>query len=331
MLLVIKDLWEEYIILMLKINKLKQVLRERLKEHVTLRDFTTMKVGGVADYFFEAQNTEDLISAIIAARADKIPFFIMGWGSNILISDYGYPGLVIKNKSRNISVLPDKAQVIADSGADLSKLILYAINRGLGGMEKLYGIPGSVGGAVYGNAGAYQIEIIDFIRSVTMLSPENKIVSKSAGWLEVKYRSTRLKRNKEKKYIILTVKFQLAHNKKKQMLMNIAEVKTKRDKRIGGLGPSCGSIFRNPASGKSYANTRLAKKKSAGYFLEQIGAKKMRVGDAAIFAKHANIIENKGKAKAVEVRELIENLREEVRKESGTELKEEIEYIGQWE
>lgn len=316
---------------MLKVNKLKKVFGSKLKEHVNLREYTTMRVGGVADYFFEAQNIEDLISVVIAAREDKIPFFIMGWGSNILVSDFGYPGLVIRNKSKNISFLPDKSQLITDSGVDLSRLILFALNNNLGGMESLYGIPGSVGGAVYGNAGAYQTEISDFVKSVTMLSPNNKVVSKTREWLEPEYRSTKLKREANDGYIILTVKLQLAHNKKEQILQRIAKTKKERNSKLGGLGPSCGSIFRNPQSGKSYPNQELAKRNSAGYLLDKIGAKKIRVGDAGIFQKHANIIENKGQASSQDVRLLIEKLREEVIRDAGVELHEEIEYVGQWE
>lgn len=314
-----------------KINKLKKVFGNRLKEHVTLRDFTSMKVGGVADYFLDAASTEDLISAVMAAREDKIPFFIMGWGSNILMSDYGYPGLIIRNKSHNISFLPDKSQIICDSGIDLSRLILYAVNNNLGGMEKLYGIPGSVGGAVYGNAGAYQVEITDFIKSITLLSSDNKVVNKKKDWLEARYRSTRLKRNDKDKYVILTVKFQLAHNKREQILERISKIKDERNSRFGSLGPSCGSIFRNPNAGKKYLSVEIAKKNSAGYLLEKVGAKKIRFGDAGIFSKHANVIENKGRATSTDIRLLIEKLRDEVRKDSGIELEEEIEYVGQWE
>lgn len=316
---------------MLKTKKLRKVLGEKLKEHITLREFTTMKVGGVADYFFEAKNIEDIISAVMAARADKVPFHIIGWASNIIVSDFGYPGLIIRNKSNNISYLPDKSQVIADSGVDLSRLILYAINQNLGGMEKLYGIPGSIGGAIYGNAGAYRQEISDFIKSVTLLSPNNKIVSKDKKWLETSYRSTRLKRSSKNEYIILTVKFQFAHNKKEQMLDNISKIKQERNKRLAGLGPSAGSIFKNPMAGKDYKTIEMAKQRSAGYLLDEAGVKKMSVGDAGVFEKHANIIENKGNANSRDIRLLIEKMRDSVRENSGVELEEEVEYVGQWE
>ena len=316
---------------MFKANKLKKVLGEKLREHVSMRDFTSIKIGGVCDYFFEATNVEEIIKAVMAAREDKMPFFIMGSGSNILVSDYGFGGLVIRNNSGNVAILPDKSQIIADSGVNLSQLILKSVNNGLGGLESLYGIYGTLGGAIYGNAGAYTVEMFNFVKSVTMLTPENKLVSKNREWFEPSYRESKLKREKLKDWVILTVKLQLAHNKKEQLFGNLAKVKTQRDEKLLGLGPSCGSIFRNPKPGKSFKDPKLAKINSAGYMLEQVEAKKMRVGDAGVFMRHANIIENKGKASANEVRLLIEEMKSKVHEKFKKNLVEEIEYVGQWD
>lgn len=316
---------------MYKINKLKKVLGRNLQEHVNIKNFTTIKVGGVADYYYKAKTIEDLVAAVICAREDKIPYFILGGGSNIIVSDYGFGGIIIHNQTSNISILPDKSQIIADSGVNLNSLILKSVGYGIGGLEPLYGIYGTIGGAVYGNAGAYQVEIFDFVKNVTMLTPNNKLVNKNKTWFEADYRSTKLKRNKVKDYIILTVKLQLAKNKKEKLLENIAYYKQQRDKKFATLGFSAGSIFKNPSSGKKYQDPELAKINSAGYILEEIGAKNMSIGDARIFNKHANIIENKGKASAQEIRNLIEILKEEVSQKKGVKLEEEIEYIGQWQ
>lgn len=322
---------------MYKIDKLKKVLGERLREHVVLRDFTTMKVGGVADYFFEAKNVSDLIEAVLAARADKIPYFILGGGSNVIISDYGYSGLVIRNCSFNISIVHDKSQIIADSGASLGSVILKAVDASLGGMEPLFGIYGTIGGAIYGNVEAYGTRIFDFVKSVTLLNPQDKIISKGAEWFESEYRMTKLKKEKniesekDSGYIILTVRLQLAHNKREQLLANINEVKIKRDEKFTELGPSSGSIFRNPTNIETYKNPEEAKKNSAGYLLDQIGAKLLKVGGAGVYKKHANIIENQNNATAMDVRNLVENMRDKVRAEKGIDLEEEVEYLGQWE
>lgn len=316
---------------MRKINKLKKVLKNGLKEHVNLKNFSTMKVGGVADYYYEAKTIEDLVAAIISAREDKIPYFILGGGSNIIFSDYGFGGIVIHNKTSNISILPDTSQVIIDSGVNLNRLILRMVDNGLGGLEPLFGIYGTVGGAVYGNAGAYKTEIFDFIKNVTLLTSNNKLVNKSKEWFLPSYRSTRLKKNKDKGYVILTVKLQLARNKKEQLLDNIVKYKTLRDEKFSNLKASAGSIFKNPKPGKIYKDAKLAKINSAGYILDQVGAKELSVGDAVVYNKHANIIENKGNAKAIEVKTLIDILKQKVKDEKGIELKEEVEFIGQWD
>ena len=312
-------------------EKLKKVFGEKLREHVSLRDMTSIHIGGVCDYFVDAKTIDDLITAIIAAKEDKIPYFILGGGSNILISDFGFPGLVIKNSTSNISILPDKSQIIADSGVNLGQLILRAISVGLGGLEPLYGIYGTLGGAVYGNAGAYGVEIFNFIKNVTLLNPDNKIQSVDRDWFEPTYRSSKLKKNKKKDYVILTIKIQLAQNKREQLLENLGKYKGQRDDKFKALGPSCGSIFKNPIPGKAFRDKELAKRNSAGYLLESIGAKNIRYGDAGIYQNHANIIENKGQATAREVRVLVEELKEKVKEAHGKNLQEEIEYVGQWE
>lgn len=316
---------------MLKVKKLKKIFGEKLKEHIVLRDYTSMKVGGVADYFLETENIEDLITAVIAAREDEIPFIILGWGSNVLVSDYGFGGLVIRNATKNISILPDKSQAIVDSGVGLSNLILKVADSDLGGMENLFGIPGTVGGAIYGNAGAYGTEIFDYVKSVTMLSANNKLITKDKKWFEVKYRSTKLKRNEKNEYIILTVIFQFAKNKKEHLIENISKIKKERSEKLSGLCASCGSVFKNPKSGKSYDNVELAKKQSAGFLLESVNAKKMNIGEAKVFEKHANIVHNTGNARAAEVRALIEQMKDAVRENKGINLEEEIEYVGQWD
>lgn len=334
---------------MYKIDKLKKVLGEKLQEHVVLRSYTTMKVGGVADYFFEAKNVSDLMEAVLAARADKIPYFMLGGGSNVIVSDYGYSGLIIRNCSSNISVVRDKSQIIADSGANFGSVILKAVDNSLGGLEPLFGIYGSIGGAIYGNAEAYGTRIFDFVKSVTVLNSQDKIVSYGADWFEPEYRSTKLKKEKsfrsthsmnsvqassgqeKSDCIILTVRLQLAHNKREQLLENINKIKTLRDEKFSELGPSCGSIFRNPSNIETYKNPDEAKKNSIGYILDQLEVKKCKVGGAGVYKKHANIIENQNNAKAIDIRNLIENIREKARSEKGIVLEEEVEYLGQWE
>lgn len=306
---------------MTKYNDLKKILGDKLKEHEPMKNHTTFGVGGVADFYFEAETIEDLIKAVEAARKLNINYLILGSGSNVLFSDYGFPGLVIINRTKNIAFILDKSQVICDSGVLLNRLIMEATDRDLSGLENLIGIPGTVGGAVYGNVGVKDCEIGDFIKGVTLLS-RGKIVRYSGKWLEPEYRITKLKKmGQENRPVILSVKLQLARSKKEDILRRIQEnLKWRREKQP--IGEKCaGSIFKN--SGQE-------KEKTAGYLLDQSGAKKIKVGDAEVSGIHANFIINKDKAKAYDIRMLIEQLRDLVREKQNIVLEEEIEYLGMW-
>lgn len=305
-------------------KELKSILGEGFKEHVVLRDYATMKVGGVADYFYLARTIDELVKAITAARQLNIPYEILGGGSNVIISDFGFGGLLVLNRTSNLAILEDKAQAIVDSGVSLARLIIEAANHNLGGLEAFYGIPGTVGGAVYGNAGSQDVEICQLLKSLTLFSPQGKIVKYPVSWLEAGYRTTKLKKLKKGNQlvpVILSAKFQLSHNKKEEILRKIAYYKKLRQEKQPYNQPSAGSIFKNP--GKE-------PEKSAGYILERIGAKRTKVGDARVSKKHANFIINYGKAKAVDIRSLIDQLRDKAREKEGIILEEEIEYIGQW-
>lgn len=314
-----------------------------VRDHVVMRDYTTFKVGGVADYFIEANTVDQLVRAVKAALSLKIPYFILGNGSNILLSDYGFPGLVIKNKTSSISFMEEKSQVIADSGVMLSKLIMESISHDLAGLEFLYGIPGTVGGSVYGDAGANGSAIGDYVRSLTLLEidPEDnipKIVQREASWMNFGYRTTRLKEMKSKnKPVILSVRFQFSRNQQKELMRRINMYKEKRVQ-TQPIGLLAGCIFKNPIPNVlkniTGSGTRgmpeLPKERTAGFMLDKSGAKKLQTSHAVVSNKHANFVVNKDGAKATEIRTLIEQMRERVRSEFNVTLEEEIEYIGQW-
>lgn len=317
-------------------NKLKQELGEELKQDISLLDYTTMKVGGVADYFYVAQNIDELVKAVLAAKELGIKFFIIGGGSNILVSDDGFRGLVILNRAKNLVFLTDKSQVITDSGVALSRLIMESANHGMGGMEALFGIPGTVGGAVYGNVGAHGVEVSQFIKSVTLLSTQGKIIRCKIDSLKPKYRSSYLKAQKRKNIdspIVLSIKFQFSPKKKDEIVKKLSYYQNIRMDKQPYDEPSCGSVFKNTKihkfdeAHKIDTNSEL----SAGYLLEQAGAKKLRDGGVQVSRKHANFIVNNGKGKAIEVRNLVEKMRQKVFEKDGIELEEEIEYVGEWE
>ncbi|MCL5795300.1 MAG: UDP-N-acetylmuramate dehydrogenase [Patescibacteria group bacterium] len=306
-------------------KKLKNILGSELKEHIVLRDYSTMKVGGVADYFYIAGSINKLVSAVLAAKKLNIPYTVLGGMSNVLISDFGFGGLVIVNRSNNIAVLKETAQIIADSGVSLSRLIMEAVNNNLAGLEALYGIYGTVGGAIYGNAGAFNTEISQYIKNITVLTVSGKIIRYPATYLETGYRVTKLKRMKAEGReipVILSVKFQLSQSKKEDILKKLSFYQKSRAEKQPNSENSLGSIFKNPG---------LGKEKSAGYILESIGAKKIKIGDAQISKKHANFIINKGMAKAAQIKALIEQVKDKAKKEKEISLQEEIEYLGQWD
>src|SRR3990167_97559 len=311
-------------------NPLKKAL-PALQENVALRNFTTMKVGGVADWFIEAKTVEELVASVRAAHNNKIPYFILGNGSNIIFSDSGFPGLVIRNRTASIA-FTDKSQVIVDSGVLLAQLILAAASHNLSGLEALFATPGTVGGAVYGNAGTHQNAIGSLVRSITLLRPDGKIVRVLPSWMRFAYRTSRLKEIPltEPKPVILTVRLQLARAKLEDIQKRLAEVKAWRIAKQPLGEFTAGSTFRNPGAGHNFPGTEPSQQTSWSLIRES-GAHSLRVGDAMPSQKHVNFMTNRGKATAREVRNLIEKVKERVREKTGITLTEEIEYIGHWE
>jgi len=291
---------------------LKEVL-PRVKKNILLKNYTTLRIGGRAKYFFIAKNREDLIKAILAAQKFKIPFFVLGSGSNVLISDKGFNGLVIKNEARNFEIKGEK--IVAESGAILDKVIESAIRAGLAGLEKGSGIPGTIGGAVYGNAGSKKNEwsISKAIESVELLFSNGKIKKVGKKWLNFSYRESRLKKMK-KAPVILTVFLKLRKGNSQKLKKIRKEILKERIKRIPP-GFSAGSVFKN------------CKNIPAGKLIEKCGLKGKKVGGVKVSEKHANFIINFKNGKASDVKKLIKLIKKEARKKFGISLKEEIEFI----
>lgn len=308
------------------IELLKKELGSNLRENVSLREYNTLGVGGIADFFCVAKNIEDLVEAVSVSYNARVPYFILGGGSNIVFSDAGFPGLVIKNESSNIVFSCASSTVIADSGVALGKLINLAAGRDLGGLEFLFGIPATVGGALYGNAGAFNFQIGDFVKSVTLLVPKGDRLALSRMTpeeMEFDYRKTSLKTGAEKlfKPVVLTVCLQLVLRRKDEILRLMQECLRKR-RETGPLGEkTAGSFFKNPG---------IENEKRAGYLLEKSGAKKIRIGGASFSQKHANYLINRKGANALEIRQLADKGREMVKEKFGINLEEEVEYIGRW-
>lgn len=315
-------------------QKLKEIFGERFREHEVMAAHTTMKVGGVADFYVEVDTTDEVIETVVLASQAKLPYLLVGGGGNVVFSDFGFPGLVIHNRTRNISFLPEKSQVIVDSGVPGARLVMEAAARNLGGLEFLATIPGTVGGAVYGNAGAYGGVTGDFVRGATLLLPDGSIKHIDPPWFEFAYRLSKLKRlGKEgaDKPIILTILLQFQRFKRDDILKKISEMHAKRRERQPQGQTVSGSVFKNPAGRPSkLAETQEFIEKTSNYLICKAGAHKLRVGDAAVSSKNANWIVNLGNARAGDIRDLAEKVRQQVREQTGEVLEEEIEYVGQW-
>lgn len=308
-------------------QKLKKELGEELRTNVILSDLINIGVGGVADYFYVAKKIDDLVKAVSVAYNLGISYFIMGGGYNIVPSDNGFPGLVIKNECSSVAFSEENSQVIIDSGLQLAKLINISAGKEFGGLEFLFGIPGTVGGAVYGNAGAFSYEIGDFVKSVILLMPKDGkmvIVKKDPEWMEFAYRTSKLKRDfcgEKYKPVILTIKLQLVKRRRDEILNMMKDNLAKKVASQPLTEKSAGSFFKNIDSTREH---------SAGYLLDRAGAKRMRVGGAAFSKKHANFLINRKNAKAADIRLLADKAREVVKEKYNLDLEEEIEYIGKW-
>jgi len=287
-----------------------------IKKEVSLSSLTTFGIGGPADFFCETKTKEELVKAIKWAYDNRLPYFILGGGSNVLIADKGIRGLVIKirNSKFEIPALPAgrrNSRIVVESGLPLVTLINLAQDNDLSGLESLVGIPGTVGGAIFGNAGGKNGTISQVVQEVTVIGVNNQIYKLTNKECKFDYRFSRFQKTGE---IIISVDLKLKKAAKTIIKKNMEQFLRKRENQP--KGKSAGSIFKNPP---------LA---SAGYLIENAGLKGTRIGDAIISLKHANWIINLGSAKADDVLKLILLIKEKVKQDFKVELIEEIKLMG---
>jgi UDP-N-acetylmuramate dehydrogenase len=288
--------------------KLRNMI-EKFLQNVSLKNYVTFKIGGVAKYFFVAKTNEELLEAISVAKERKIPFFILGNGSNLLVLDKGYKGLVIRNEITDISV---EGNIIkASSGAMLPVIASEAKRKELGGLEWMAGIPGTLGGAVWDNAGALGYSIKDNVVGVEVLNLDDMSVEYyTKEKCDFGYRESIFK--KHNNLIILSAEFSLENKSKEAIGKSMEEFIDKRKNTQPIDYPSAGSIFKNPESF------------SAGELIEKCGLKGKTVGDVKISERHANFIINLGNGKSKDVLKLISLIKKEVKKKFKIKLEEEI-------
>jgi len=283
-------------------------LNKKIRTKVKLAHLTSFKIGGAAKFFLEAKNIKELQEALIFAKRVGIPVFILGAGSNILVSDSGLDGLVIKLSGKTFKWIHRKGVCLEAGGAlKLNQIILYAKNHGLSGLEFLAGIPGTLAGALAGNAGAWGKSIGAQVKDVRVLGYNGKLKLLKAKELKFAYRKSNLSH-----CVIISAKLKLRKQDKHRVALNIREYLLGRNKTQANHLPSAGCIFKNPD------------KYTAGRLIDACGLKGELKGGAVISSAHANFILNKGKAKSKDVLFLMDLMQKKVKARFKVNLEPEI-------
>ncbi|MGH7652677.1 MAG: UDP-N-acetylmuramate dehydrogenase [Gemmatimonadaceae bacterium] len=298
--------------------------RGRLKRDEPLAQYTTFKIGGPADLFYDATSADDLAGAVSAARESGTEYFVLGLGANILVGDKGFRGLVVRNTSRHLKFFDD-GRLWVESGAVMAKLIPQAVEKGWSGLEHYVGIPSTVGGAVWQNlhflSPAPQRErtmfIAEIFQTAELLTHDGKRLTVDRDYMQFGYDTSTLHKQRD---IALAVTFQLDAGDKAVMHRIMQENLSWRGGKHPWLEyhPSAGSIFKKIEG------------VGAGRLIDEVGLKGFRHGDAQISHIHANIMVNLGNATAKDVRELIAIAQEKVEKRFGQRLQPEIGFIGEF-
>ena len=282
---------------------------ERMDRH------TTFRIGGPADFFVIPETIEQLAQTVRICREQKVPFYILENGSNLLVGDKGYRGVIIQ-VYKNLNAVHTDGQVIsAQAGAMLSVIAKQALAHGLAGFEFASGIPGTLGGAVVMNAGAYGGEMKDIIRKVTVLTPEGKIQTIPGDQMEFGYRTSIVEK---KSLIVLSAVIELENGNSEEIRSRMEELKRKRTSRQPLELPSAGSTFKRP---QGYF---------AGKLIMDAGLQGFTVGGAQVSEKHCGFVVNRGGASAADVRELMRQVTEKVQERFGVTLEPEVKMLGEF-
>jgi len=293
-----------------KYDLLQDKLGNDVRRDVELAPFTTFRIGGPAKYFFKATSPQALLAAYDTAANEGIKFLILGGGSNILFADEGFDGLIIKDACTDIIV--DGSAITVQSGVWLDHLVDITAENSLTGLEFAAGIPGNIGGAIFGNAGAFGGSIADVLESAVVYDPRTGVSIVDNSHFGFAYRHSGLK---EKRELILSAKLKLSSGEKGEITDKINTHRQLRRAKHPVEEGSAGSVFKN---------IKQPELIPAGKLLEDSGVRGMKVGGAEIFEKHCNIIINRGKARAADVRHLASMMRQKVLDKFSIELEYEI-------
>lgn len=302
-----------------------------LRHNDPLSRHTRFAIGGPARLFAETRDRGAFVEALDALRASGEPFVVIGGGSNLVVADEGFPGVVLRFTGRRIQA--DGPRVTVEAGAELQALVDHTIAHGLAGLETMTGIPGWVGAAIYGNAGAYGHSISERVALVRFHDGRRVREIDNRG-CEFSYRESVFKRRKE--WIILEAALDMSPGDAAALARTAAEIRRTRDAKYPPEMKCAGSIFKNllfdalPAGVRAQVPAAVIRegKVPAAWFLEQVGAKGMRRGDIQVAAYHANLLFNDGQGTARELVALVEEMKRRVEDHFGLRLEEEVQYIG---
>jgi UDP-N-acetylmuramate dehydrogenase len=301
--------------LQIRMQAFKEIQKELpgVKENISLKEHSTFRIGGRAKYYYKPERAEDVIKAILVAKKLNLPLFVLGKGSKLLISDNGYDGMVIHFLFPFLNFQNSKVSVLA--GTPLPLLVSEAAKKSLSGLEWAVGIPGTVGGAIRGNAGAFGGSMAEVVKTVEAFNVQKEKTERfSSQGCEFNYRESVFKKKPNLIIVSASLEFKTGNKDKIQKRMKEYLMSRKEKQPLGFF--SAGSIFKNPPD------------VSAGELIDRCGLKGKRIGDVQVSKKHANFIVNLGKGKAEDVMTLIKLIKKEVKGKFGVTLEEEIQYLG---
>lgn len=292
------------------------------KPNAKLAEFTTFQLGGPCKVLVECFSAAQVAGLVPLLRANNIPFILMGFGSNILASDEGLQCLVIRFSNPQPIIQRNGSTLIVDAATQMDSLVDFAVNAGLEGLTTFSGIPGTVGGAIAGNAGAYGAQAADFLTKITILKPDNSVAKVPRTAVRFEYRDSDFKHNED---IILKAEFTLKDGDTAAMQRQRAEILSTRCEKHGDWHkvPCAGSFFRNVEP-----TSKAGPRQSAGWFIEEAGAKALYFGGAHPYHKHGNIITHDPESTALDVYNLTNQISLMVRDKFGISLVREVRLLG---
>lgn len=303
--------------------RLRDALGEtRVQRDAPLAPVTTFKVGGRADWLVQARSREDISRALEIARAFDLPVTVLGGGSNVLIADTGLRGLVIRMHGGDVARI-DSGRIRADGGVTINGLVRWTISHGVAGLEAWAGTPGTVGGAIHGNAHFRGRLISELIERVTLATLDGRIIEVPVADIEFGYDYSRLHRTRE---VVISADFRVTEGVPDELRAVARESLAFRKRTQPLESASAGCIFQNPDPARDVVPDGIPW--SAGALVDRAGLKDARAGRARVSTTHANFIVNEGGASAGDIRDLVERCKRDVRSRFGVGLREEIVYLG---